>query len=476
MEIKKILFGMTLILLIASMLMLILNGQLVKGWSGGTIYIRADGSIDPPTAPISTVDYVTYTLTGNITSDADGIVVERDNIVIYGDGYTLQGTGESPYKGVYLDGRSNVTIKNTTITTFYNGIWLRYSSNNSITGNNIANNYYGIFLLVSSNNSVYGNNIANNWFGIQLWHSSNNSITGNNIAGNTYGIWLDYSSNNNIYGNNIAGNGHGIHLYESSNNSICGNNITANSYGIILWYSSNIKVFHNNFINNLLQAFSYWINVWDDGYPSGGNYWSNYAYVDLYSGSYQNETGSDGICDYFYKIDENNQDNYPLMGMFYDFEVVGFYNKIYHVEVISNSTVSELNLVVWLSSPNEYLQPGREFLQFYVEGENDTSGFCRITIPKALLNDSYTVLVDWTVVPAHQLDVSNSTHVYLYFTYNHTKHEVIIIPEFTLTLILPLFLIATLIIIILARVKAKQHQNQISMSALHPRPPLNSNV
>jgi hypothetical protein len=142
--------------------------------------------------------------------------------------------------------------------------------------------------------------------------------------------------------------------------------------------------------------------------------------------------------------------------MFYDFEVVRFYNETYHVQVISNSTVSELNLVVWLSSPNEYLQPGQEFLLFYVEGENDTSGFCRVTIPKSLLNDSYIVLVDWTMVPAHQLDASNSTHAYLYFTYNYTKHEVIIIPEFTLTPMLPLFLTATLIIVISAQLKAKQ--------------------
>jgi len=48
----------------------------------GTIYIRADGSIDPPTAPITTVDNVTYTLTGNIY---DSIVVERNNTVIDGN-------------------------------------------------------------------------------------------------------------------------------------------------------------------------------------------------------------------------------------------------------------------------------------------------------------------------------------------------------------------------------------------------------
>jgi len=54
-------------------------------------------------------------------------------------------------------------------------------------------------------------------------------------------------------------------------------------------------------------------NFWDNGYPSGGNYWSDYNGTDLFSGPYQNETGSDGIGDTPYGIDENNQDRYPLM-------------------------------------------------------------------------------------------------------------------------------------------------------------------
>jgi len=52
---------------------------------------------------------------------------------------------------------------------------------------------------------------------------------------------------------------------------------------------------------------------WDDDYPSGGNYWSNYTGVDVKSGSYQNETGSDGIGDTPYIIDANNIDDYPLV-------------------------------------------------------------------------------------------------------------------------------------------------------------------
>ena len=60
------------------------------------IYIRADGSIQPSTAPISSVNNVTYTLAdniaGNVTASSSAIIIQRDNIIIDGAGHTLQGT------------------------------------------------------------------------------------------------------------------------------------------------------------------------------------------------------------------------------------------------------------------------------------------------------------------------------------------------------------------------------------------------
>jgi parallel beta-helix repeat protein len=576
---KRVIFGLMLALLTVGMMPWAFNIKTAKGTWIGTVYIRVDGSIDPPEAPIIRFDNVTYTLNDTIAvPDYNyGVVVQRDNIVIDGMGYTLQGSQSGG--GFSLSGRNNVTIKNANIENVQVGISLDFSSSISIIRNNITNNDYGIQTQGSSNNNIIGNHIINNgdgillsgssngnnisgnvffssglrvmdsygnivvdnWVngkplmylenvsdfevedagqvilvncvnitvkgldlsnttvGIQSLSTNNTSISGNNITNNSDGIMISSSSDINISENNItANNWSGISLAGSSNININGNNIKSSGYGgIVLGSSSNIDIsgnnitnsecglcldysldnsiyensivnndvgiklrsssnntfYNNNFINNARHVYDElldpWsppsINIWDDGYPSGGNYWSNYTGVDFQSGSYQNETGSDGIGDSPHVIDENNQDNYPLMGMFYDYEVVGFYNETYHVQVISNSTVSMLGLAVCLDSLNEYLQPGQEFLLFYVEGETDTSGFCRVTIPRALLNDSYIVLVDWTEVPTRQLDASNSAHAYLYFTYNHTKHEVAIIPEFPSTITLPCLMLTNLI-------------------------------
>jgi parallel beta-helix repeat protein len=126
----------------------------------------------------------------------------------------------------------------------------------------------------------------------------------------------------------------GIHLLSGSNNSIVGNNITNCVGEGITLESSNNTIYHNNFINNTKQVWTDSTNFWDDDYPSGGNYWSDYSDVDLYWGSHQNETGSDGIGDTPYIIDENNNDNYPLMSPYeyWSYPIPGDINKDMEVD------------------------------------------------------------------------------------------------------------------------------------------------
>jgi len=247
------------VVLLTGILTSTINIQPVK--ASGTIYIRADGSVDPPTAPIQRDgDY--YTLTDNITSSGDGIVVERDNIIMDGNGCILEGNGSG--HGLYGIHRNNVTIKNTKITTFDYGIWLYYSSNNSIIGNTITDNWDGVILYYSSNNSIIGNTITNNHFdGISLGYFSDNSVSGNTItANNAYGIRLQYSSNNSIIGNTITNNHFdGIGFSGSSDNIISGNTITANNrYGIKFESSSNNTVSRNTITANNDAGFYFYFS------------------------------------------------------------------------------------------------------------------------------------------------------------------------------------------------------------------------
>jgi len=270
------------------------------GSSGsGTIFIKPDGSVDPPTAPIQRrgLSHI-YIFADNIY---EPIVIQRDNIVVDGDGYTLQGQGSQP--GIYLYTRTKVTIKNVIIKGFNIGISLVSSYKNIISENKIACNNLGIELMDGS---------------------SSNTISENTIEDNDHGIETEYScSSNVIRNNNIARNGIGIVLADEINTIVRDNNIARNGLGVDVVVCSNCRIYHNNIINNDRQAVSQIlgpkeVNIWDNGYPSGGNYWSDYTGVDVVKGKNQDKKGSDGIGDtpYAIEVDMNifpQQDRYPLM-------------------------------------------------------------------------------------------------------------------------------------------------------------------
>jgi len=449
---KRVVSTILLVILLTSMLYSAF--KILPVGAVETIYIRADGSIDPPTAPISTVDNVTYTVTGNITSSGNGIIVERGNIIVDGDGYTLQGS-DSGY-GFYWIGIHNVTIKNTNVKEFGSGFHLEGSNHNIIWGNNVTDNGVGIdmhvvvffntirsnniskngcgvYVLDSGRNYFFDNIMTDNHHGVVITNSPENCFWNNSIAncrsamfvagvgggggiqyvdtsntvngkpiyylvdrhdlvldkwacpnvgylalvncdnitvneleleGNGQGLLLSNTNGSRVVGNNITQNGIGIDsyychdnvfsdnrladnenvgilLFGSSNSTICRNSLTNSSSGIYLGqreyghgpncvYENNItnslhgfqiyipcgdRIWHNNVYQSdhvHLDAFPGQVNYWDNGYPSGGNYWSDYAGADLYSGQYQNETGSDGIGDTYYLINDYNRDNYPL--------------------------------------------------------------------------------------------------------------------------------------------------------------------
>lgn len=220
----------------------------------------------------------------------------------------------------FSDFSNNNSISANAITDNLGGIALSFSSNNSMHGNNVtANNGFGIFLHRSSNNSMYENNITNNRWGIELDFSSDyNRIFGNNIEANNFdGIGFDHCFNNTIFRNSIAANSEcGVRISGTSTyNCISGNDITDNFDGIWLsGSSSNNTIFHNNFVGNQQHASTSNSdgNHWDSGYPSGGNYWSDYQ--EKYSNA--SEIDNSGIWNTPYIIDSGNRDRYPLMNKY----------------------------------------------------------------------------------------------------------------------------------------------------------------
>lgn len=412
-QLKTLSSGLTLVILLIGSLSLAFHIDTAKAWEGPTIHIRADGSIDPPTAPIQGNGDI-YMLTDDIYTfiDNDAIVIERDNMILDGAGFTINGR-DNPRSGSYnwgikLWNRNNVTIGNFIIHCFgygcidlsqsfniricrntpyqdlggcaiylngtsdtivesnnvYGDILCMNSSNNTIVGNSAViylmnssdnrvirnacsiyvmngsmrniideNTMGGWCILDHSNNNVISNNNITMPFqkyeeypfirftGIALdSHSDRNLVRGNNITNGWVGINL-VSGDNKIIGNTIGNAKFGIFLSLYSNsNTVSENAIIDNIYGLWLEESSSNRIFHNILARNdndasIIKSYG---DMWDGGYPLGGNYWENYTDVDSCCGPDQNISGSDGIWDHPYIIDRrpfdtNYTDHYPLV-------------------------------------------------------------------------------------------------------------------------------------------------------------------
>lgn len=287
------------------------------------------------------------------------VYVEANNTVL--KGFTMQNSDcNLTDSGIYLNNSFNTSISNNNVINNNLGIYLYASSNailrnNSMTGNRYNFGVYsrnlqgyiheidasnivdgkpitywinkankqppasaGYVAIVNSTNITVENlTLTKNWQGILFAYTTNSTIENVTATNNMDGVWLLECSDCSFCDNNASDNSWGgIAIVNSSGCSVYSNNINNNGeYGILLSSSSENVLYHNNFINNKIQAWLYEFNdnTWDQGYPNGGNYWSDYADVDKKSGHDQDETGSDEIGDTPYVIDSHNKDRYPLM-------------------------------------------------------------------------------------------------------------------------------------------------------------------
>ncbi|MBU0497226.1 MAG: right-handed parallel beta-helix repeat-containing protein [Candidatus Thermoplasmatota archaeon] len=133
-------------------------------------------------------------------------------------------------------------------------------------------------------------------------------ITHSDINNNRIGIHLQNTTNTLIIANEIQNNTwNGIYITGTSHfNTITKNIIKSNVFaGIGILTTVNNYIYHNDLIDNHINAFDEGYNLWDNSYPSGGNYWDDYNGKD---------TNGDGLGDTPFHVSGGiNLDQYPLM-------------------------------------------------------------------------------------------------------------------------------------------------------------------
>ena len=257
--------------LLLSLLVLVATAPInVTAETNGIVYIRADGAVEGTNKIFR--DGNVYTFTGDVF---ESVVVEKDDVVVDGAGYSIQGPGIRT--GIELTERTNVTVKNMEVCGFFYGIYLNSSLNNSFSNVNVRGNFYGIYLSECSDNTISGCDVAENEYsGVWLRDSSNNEIKENRIAGNLQdGIWLSTASDDNrVLGNTVEANGFGIRLDDYSNNILRNNDLRDNgcNFGVFgsLLPEFTQDIDDSNTVNG--KPIIYWINRKDATVPLDAGY------------------------------------------------------------------------------------------------------------------------------------------------------------------------------------------------------------
>lgn len=231
-----------------------------------SLHILQDGSIDPPEAAVSHSGN-TYTLNGDIGTT---IIVDRDNVTIDGAGYSLLGNFT---RGVWLNNRIGVTVKNLTIRDVENAFDLSRAADNILVGNTIINSSRGFYMWISWRNNITGNTLTNVWRAFDIWgaetaSSQHNFISSNTIRDGTSGIIL--SQPNNICSNNIITNCSELGMELSADFNMLRNNTLRDNKVNFEVSAFNNDVDESNTING--KPLIYWVDRHDETVPQNAAY------------------------------------------------------------------------------------------------------------------------------------------------------------------------------------------------------------
>lgn len=250
--------------------------------------------------------------------------VESESVTVHGCTIAENRLGG----GIHFVGCHNLSVDWNRILDSGRGLSLESSSEVYATNNMVQNQSgsihfsFGVFVYESRNVTMDLNLIEGfdkGLFGYHAWFVSTPGhvrLYNTTISNCTEGVRFDNSAHIVLADNVIFGCDNGIVASSSSDMTIVRNVMTDNGNGLSVVGSTShgIWVNRNSFINNAVQASdASGGNYWDLGYPDGGNYWSDYAGVDLMNGPSQDLLGADSIGDTPRAVTGTISDNYPLM-------------------------------------------------------------------------------------------------------------------------------------------------------------------
>ena len=196
---KRRFFGAILAIGLVESLLLVYSVRIAR--AGESIYIRADGSVEPASAPLQRLDD-SYSLVDDVYNMT--FVVERDNIVLDGENHLVEGSIDIAC-GIDLSMRRNVSVRNIRIKGFSCGIFFFQNRYSSISNCSVSDNvHYGIWVLGTGYSSIENNTLKNGGEAICMESSAYNHLLFNDLRRNKIGIDIDRSTCNTLRGNSMA--------------------------------------------------------------------------------------------------------------------------------------------------------------------------------------------------------------------------------------------------------------------------------
>ncbi|HKZ60486.1 MAG TPA: NosD domain-containing protein, partial [Candidatus Thermoplasmatota archaeon] len=174
--------------------------------------------------------------------------------------------------------------------------------------------YAGILTIESGHVEVNGSTVGGAGFGIRAQGGSQLSAAFSRVNSSGTALQAEGLDLLRVTSSTFDGSEKGLVVMTTGTFEAEGVEISRNGVGLSLQGVGYARVFHNQFSLNTQQVVGppAQNGTWDDGYPSGGNYWSNFTAGDRYGGQQQAETlGADRILDEPLRFGPVN-DRYPL--------------------------------------------------------------------------------------------------------------------------------------------------------------------